>query len=205
LDGASCDVVADFRPLGANLLVSVPLNEKILDVCAIGAVESILGVLSTCHLSRPSEVPVEVEFIQTAEVTSSLLDQMAQLDIGVCLNARCDGVRIEIPRAEVTDAQVVVFGIAGFSLGVRCLRVATDEDVHDNLGLIVASIDALVNCTFNVNIVNSATIHECTKTPVVGWEYEGDRGRAYSCIRELPKFDVVLRELRVLACVYIDG
>jgi len=174
LAGASCDVVADFRPLGADLLVSVPLNEKVLDVRAIGAVESILGVFSALLLGRPSEAPFEVEFVFTAEVTASLLDQMAQLDIGVSVHSRCDGVRIEIETAEVTDAHVVVDGAADISLGGWMLRVATDEDVHDDLGLFVSSIEALVNCAFHVYIVNSATIHECTHTPSVGGKHEGD-------------------------------
>ena len=169
------EIVTDFRELATDGLVQIPLLDEALDVSTIGAVEGILRVFAALFLSGPSECTVKVELVHSAEVASSLLDQVAKGHVRVRVHRRCDRVCIEVVGAEVTDAHVVVKGVTNFCLDIWGRRVATDEHIHNDLGLFIAGLEALVDSARSIDVVDGATIHKGAHTPAMVRKDEGDR------------------------------
>ena len=93
---ASVDIVAHFRIVSADGLISAPFIEEFLHVGAIGAIQSILSVLTALLLSRPGKRTFKVELILSAHVPFHLLDYVADLDIGMAVNCRSDRVSADV-------------------------------------------------------------------------------------------------------------
>ena len=76
-----------------------------------------------------------------------------------------------VELGDLPGPQITFPTFASFSL-LWHLTLTTDQDIDDNLRLIVYdAIHAPINCPFDIDIIDGATVHEnAFAFPVVRWE-----------------------------------
>jgi len=93
---------------------------------------------------------------------------------------------------EVFPSVVAIFDRA------RVFSRVTEESVNNDLRFIVAHISALANSRLNVDIVDSAAVHEDTLAfPIVRREQNWDGGGTNSSLRQVSEVEVGLIELSI--------
>ena len=158
-----------------ELSIGEPLIKSLLDVF-LSEVEGLLGILSARLLQAPGRRVVEVKTAWHVATIVVPLDVEAGLDIWVGFQGLLDRVSVAVEGALVTSVEPISRRVLAHFIP-RLLTVAANDDIHDDVFLFVAHVEALVHGGGDVDVPDSAAVHQNVALEVLGWEDHRDRAR----------------------------
>ena len=140
-------------------------------------VESRLSICAALLLHRPSRISIERELAESTGVTNGLVDQVAEVDFGVRLEVRLDPVFPMVSIVNRTASQHVRYCLASTFLGLYfAVLISANVDIDRDLRFVVDDLQALLDSSRDIDVVDGASIHEeADSIPVERWEYGWDR------------------------------
>ena len=155
-----------------ELSIGEPLIKSLLDVF-LSEVEGLLCVFSARLLQAPRRRVVEVEQVWHVAAIVTPLDVVATVDSWIGLQGLLDRIAVLVEATFVTCVEPIDPGVLTH-LSPRLLCEAANNDVHDDVFLRVAHVEALVHGRVNIDVPGSATVHQNIALVVLGWEDRRD-------------------------------
>lgn len=195
------DVLRSCGVLSTDGLISSPFVDIIGHIDGAITSKSILSVLHALGLERPGEVAFKVKHRSTANATL-LLHYIAKLDSRVCNFACRDRVSVIRVVLKIASTHPVHPSVTDIRLRWRGAWCSTEKGIDNDLRLLVSCIQALLNRVLEVDIVDSATVHENAMVlPDLWREGTWDGGRADGCPGQVIPIRVRLVKLGIDALV----